>query len=113
MTIDNQRIVLEDRVKRERARIQVLINKMGAFDQQFTEEDTIELNTLKQWVMACTRSIQQLAAGQPPEILAAPRTQVFPSDSVQPESPKEPSRRSSRSRRTEIIRPTKESEVTE
>ena len=52
MTPADQCMILEDRVKREKKRITELIDKVTAVDQEFTEVDMNELNSLKQSVMA-------------------------------------------------------------
>ena len=60
MTPADQCVILEDRVSREKRRINKLIDKVTAVDQELTEVDMNELNGLKQSVMACQRQIDHI-----------------------------------------------------
>ena len=71
---------------RESGLIRRLLEKMATMtmDQEFTEVDMNDLNTLKQSVLACQRQIGQYMAQQPTELFATPRLQVLQSDIAQP-----------------------------
>ena len=74
---------VEERVSREKQKINELIAKVTAVDQEFTEVDMSDLNTLKQSVMACQRQIDFFKEHQPTELVATPRPQVLLSSIAQ------------------------------
>ena len=92
MTPAQECIILEDRISREKKRINGLLNKVTAVDQEFTEVDINELNNLKQSVVACQRELDRVRERQPTELAATPRPPVvLPTASQpapEPDSPK-------------------------
>ena len=85
MTPADQCKILEDRVSREKKRINELVAKVTAVDQEFTEVDVNDLNTLKQSVLACQRQIDYIKTQHPTELIATPRPQVLQSSIAQSE----------------------------
>ena len=83
MSIATQSMILEDRISREKAKINQLVAKMTAVDQVFTEVDFNDLNALKQSVVACQRTIDSMKSQQPTEPVATPRPQVLQSNIIQ------------------------------
>ena len=95
MTTEHQRIALEDRIKKEKAKVQAILDKMTNMDQEFTEVDMREINVLKQSVKACQSSLAKLQEGQSAELIPIPRPPVLPLSIVEPRPAS--TRRSSRS----------------
>ena len=76
MTTADQCMILEDRISREKKRINELIDKVTAVDQEFTEVDMNELNGLKQSVMACQKKVDDLKEQRSTELVARRRPPV-------------------------------------
>ena len=97
MSVQDQQVILEDRINKEKAKIRKLMEKMENTDQEFTELDMNDLNVLKQSVRECQASLtHSQETGEP---VPTPRVQVLPSSIDEPrtQSPR-PASRSSRSR---------------
>ena len=91
-------LALEERIRKQKGRINELIQRMSSFDQAATEADIIELNELKQSVASCQRTIDQINQGVQVQAIPRPPVQLprFGSPTQVEDEPME--NRSSRSR---------------
>ena len=91
-------LILEERIRKHRERINELIQRMSSFDQEATEADIIELNELKQFVASCQRSLDQVRQGVQVQAIPRPPAQLPRFSSPAPVEDEPMDHRSSRSR---------------
>ena len=92
------RLMLEERIRKQKLRIAELIDAMGTMDRDFTEADFIELNDLKRSVAGCQRSLEQARQEQRVTGIPRPPVQLTSNDPPASEDPPLVERRKSRSR---------------
>ena len=91
-------LILEERIRKHKERINELVQKMSSFDQDATEADIIELNELKQFVASCQRSLDQAKQGVQVQAIPRPPVQLPRFSSPLPVEDEPMDNRSSRSR---------------
>ena len=91
-------LILEERIRKHKERINELVQRMSSFDQEATEADIIELNELKQFVASCQRSLDQVKQGVQVQAIPRPPVQLPRFSSPAPVEDEPMDHRSSRSR---------------
>ena len=91
-------LILEERIRKHKERINELVQRMSSFDQEATEADIIELNELKQFVASCQRSLDQVKQGVQVQAIPRPPAQLPRFSSPAPVEDEPMDHRSSRSR---------------